>query len=135
MNNLEQEIHKQQWREISLQRDEDEVVEKLFQHQRNALIAEYAGLMRVGTLIEALRKTTEEWNASVSENLRRPIQPLPEPSRKWFSAAILLLTHTDEETQKQFLTLSDDRRAKLVQAVIDDGGIWHDGNYWQEIPE
>jgi hypothetical protein len=135
LSNLIQAVHKEQWRDLSLRRQEDEITEKIFQSQRNSLISFYALAMRMDYMISDIRKQTEDWNATVPAQYARPVPALSEPTREWFSAAILMLTHTDEETQKQFLTLSDDRRAKLVQAVIDDGGIQSHDGAWQEIPQ
>ncbi len=136
MSNLQAVLEKQQWRDLSLRRQEDEITEKLFQHQRNSLIAIYAQSLRVGAMIDSLRREVEEWNASAPTKFTRPALDWEEAPREWFNAAILLLTHTDEETQKQFLTLSDSRRDLLVQAVLDDSGIvTHDTGSWQEIPE
>ncbi len=134
MTNLEKAIHKQQWQDLSLRRQEDEIAEKIFQAQRNSLISFYCLAMRTEFSIDSVRRQVIELNGVVPSKYSRPVPEAMESTREWFSAAVLLLTHTDEETQKQFLTLSDDRRTKLIQAVIDDGGIWHDGNHWQEIP-
>jgi len=134
LSNLENALRKEQWREVSLQRDEDEVVKQIFQAQRNQLISFYCLAMRLDDMIDSIRKQTVAWNATVPARYARPVPEPAEPPREWFSAAILILTHTPEETQKQFLALSDERRNKLVQAVIDDRGIWQDGNHWQEIP-
>ncbi len=135
MSNLNKAVHKLQWQELSLKREEDDIAEKIFQAQRNSLIAFYALALRVGAKIDSLRQQVEQWNASVPAKYARPVPADSAQSREWFSAAILVLTHTDDETQKQFLTLSDALRNVLVQAVIDDGGIQsHDGAR-QEIPQ
>ncbi len=57
------------------------------------------------------------------------------PSLEFCNVAAMILTYSSEDHQRLFLAAGDEGRARMVQAVIDDGGIYDENEKWQEIWE
>lgn len=139
MNNLESTIHKQQWKALSEAREDEEIVREIFAKQRESLIQVYAGYMRANHAVRNYNAEVEFYNRIFPGTPKAQL-PATIPARDWCSAAILILTHGTEELQKMFIsspfsTAFTAEKDKLVQAVIDDGGLWCAEGSWSEIPE
>lgn len=60
--------------------------------------------------------------------------PAPLKSADWCNAAVLILTVASEDVQDRFLRSSAEAKDAIVQAVIDDDGLFDLNGHWHEVP-
>lgn len=127
MSNLTDLLWKYEKRAMAEEGFQREVATGVFAEQRDRLMAALGAMMRLHSQIQQ-RNT-------LFAVARQFEYPEGMESRQWCNAALHLLTHADENVQRFFLASDHSIKRKLVQAVIDDGGIENLAGFWAELPE
>ena len=106
----------------ALDREEADILRRLFEWERQDTLNCYLQLIR-------LRRQEAEYNRMFPNAPRWPEPPLHDQCE----AAVLILTFAEPDIQKMFLAADNSGRSRMIQSVVDDGGILYDGNKWQEM--